>query len=95
MCEEGFQQMIDNTKNLNRIGTKGAKGIMARRHVSSVSAQHGPQRMATAAATAAAAATATVSFAATAVATAAARPAVHRKLVFAQGNLNISNRDSA
>lgn len=27
-------QMIDNAKNLDRIAAKGAKGIMARRHVS-------------------------------------------------------------
>ena len=34
VCEEGLQQMIDNAKNLDRIAAKGAKGIMARRHVS-------------------------------------------------------------
>jgi hypothetical protein len=26
--------MIENARNLGRMGTKGAKGIMARRHVS-------------------------------------------------------------
>ena len=32
-CEAGFQTMIGNARNLNRTGAKGAKTIMAGRHV--------------------------------------------------------------
>lgn len=32
-CVEGFQTMIGNARNLGRTGGKGAKQIMARRHV--------------------------------------------------------------
>ena len=32
-CVEGFQTMIGNARNLNRTGAKGAKQIMAGRHV--------------------------------------------------------------